>query len=226
LKKLKKLIDEYDVPIQSGYLNNYYDSIIEFMRNFLSGALKDNEHLEKAVMTGILMVAKESIFSGLNNLNVYGILRNKYSSYFGFSETEIEEIFKYYSIDFKLDEVKTWYNGYVFGNNIIYNPWSILSYAQNYEEGLQPYWINTSSNDLVKKLITKSNLFSILSNLLLISPYILVSKSNTLSFSICSHSYLILYYHFHLVSIILAIFLTIKFLREKGIYSSYMQPSL
>jgi hypothetical protein len=149
------LIDEYDVPIQSGYLNDYYENIIEFMRNFLSAALKDNEYLEKAVMTGILRVAKESIFSGLNNLNVYGILRNKYSSYFGFSETEIEEIFNYYNVDFKLDELKHWYNGYVFGNNIIYNPWSVLNYAHNYEEGLQPYWINTSSNDLVKKLITK-----------------------------------------------------------------------
>ncbi|AWI05761.1 AAA family ATPase [Clostridium drakei] len=149
------LIDEYDVPIQSGYLNDYYEDIVEFMRNFLSGGVKDNEYLEKAVMTGILRVAKESIFSGLNNLSVYGILKNKYSSYFGFSEVEIEEIFKYYEVEFKLDEVKSWYNGYVFGENIIYNPWSILNYVNNYEEGLQPYWINTSSNDLVKSLITK-----------------------------------------------------------------------
>ncbi|WP_032079789.1 AAA family ATPase, partial [Clostridium drakei] len=98
---------------------------------------------------------KESIFSGLNNLNVYSILKNKYSSYFGFSEVEIEEIFKYYEVEFKLDEVKSWYNGYVFGENVIYNPWCILNYVNNYEEGLQPYWINTSSNDLVKSLITK-----------------------------------------------------------------------
>ncbi|NMM61751.1 AAA family ATPase [Clostridium sp. P21] len=149
------LIDEYDVPIQSGYLNNYYEDIVEFMRNFLSGGVKDNEYLEKAVMTGILRVAKESIFSGLNNLSVYDILKNKYSSYFGFLEAEIEEIFKYYEVEFKLNEVKSWYNGYVFGENIIYNPWSILNYVNNYEEGLQPYWINTSSNDLVKSLITK-----------------------------------------------------------------------
>lgn len=149
------LIDEYDVPIQSGYLNDYYEDIVEFMRNFLSGGVKDNEYLEKAVMTGILRVAKESIFSGLNNLSVYGILKNKYSSYFGFLEVEIEDIFKYYEVEFKLDEVKSWYNGYVFGENVIYNPWSILNYVNNYEEGLQPYWINTSSNDLVKSLITK-----------------------------------------------------------------------
>ncbi|MBV7276984.1 AAA family ATPase, partial [Clostridium sp. PL3] len=149
------LIDEYDVPIQSGYINNYYNNVIEFMRNFLSAALKDNEYLEKGILTGILRVAKESIFSGLNNLIVYSILRNKYSSYFGFSEMEIEELFKYYKVEFKLDEVKSWYNGYVFGENVIYNPWSILNYVNNWEEGLQPYWINTSSNDLVKKLITK-----------------------------------------------------------------------
>ncbi|AWI05762.1 AAA family ATPase [Clostridium drakei] len=149
------IIDEYDVPIQGGYTGNYYEDIINFMRNFLSGGLKDNIYLEKAILTGILRVAKESIFSGLNNLNVYSILKNKYSSYFGFSEVEIEEIFKYYEVEFKLDEVKSWYNGYVFGENVIYNPWCILNYVNNYEEGLQPYWINTSSNDLVKSLITK-----------------------------------------------------------------------
>ncbi len=149
------IIDEYEVPIQGGYTGNYYEDIINFMRNFLSGGLKDNIYLEKAILTGILRVAKESIFSGLNNLNVYSILKNKYSSYFGFSEVEIEEIFKYYEVEFKLDEVKSWYNGYVFGENVIYNPWSILNYVNNYEEGLQPYWINTSSNDLVKSLITK-----------------------------------------------------------------------
>ncbi|WP_411680234.1 AAA family ATPase [Clostridium thailandense] len=148
-------IDEYDVPIQSGYANGYYEEVISFIRNFLSGGLKDNIYLEKGILTGILRVAKESIFSGLNNLSVYSILKNKYSSYFGFSESEIEEIFKYYKVEFKLDKVKSWYNGYVFGDNIIYNPWSILNYVNNWDEGLQPYWINTSSNDLVKKLITK-----------------------------------------------------------------------
>ncbi|AKN31257.1 ATPase AAA [Clostridium carboxidivorans P7] len=154
-KKAVIIIDEYNVPIQSGYTGDYYEDIINFMRNFLSGGLKDNIYLEKAILTGILRVAKESIFSGLNNLNVYSILKNKYSSYFGFSEVEIEKIFRYYEVEFKLDEVKSWYNGYVFGGNIIYNPWSILNYVNNYEEGLQPYWINTSSNDLVKSLITK-----------------------------------------------------------------------
>ncbi|WP_206154957.1 AAA family ATPase [Clostridium muellerianum] len=154
-KKAVIIIDEYDVPIQSGYTSGYYEDIISFMRNFLSGGLKDNVYLEKAILTGILRVARESIFSGLNNLNVYSILKNKYSSYFGFSEAEIEEVFKYYKVESKLDEVKSWYNGYVFGENIIYNPWSILNYVNNYEEGLQPYWINTSSNDLVKSLITK-----------------------------------------------------------------------
>lgn len=149
------LIDEYDVPIQSGYTSGYYEDVISFMRNFLSGGLKDNIYLEKGILTGILRVAKESIFSGLNNLNVCSILKNKYSSYFGFLEDEVESVLKYYKVEFKLDEIKNWYNGYVFGENVIYNPWSILNYVNNWQDGLQPYWINTSSNDLVKKLITK-----------------------------------------------------------------------
>jgi hypothetical protein len=149
------LIDEYDVPIQSGYLNDYYDNVIEFMRNFLSAALKDNEYIEKAVMTGILRVAKESIFSGLNNIEVYSILKQSYSDSFGFLETDVEQILKYYNITCEIDEVKVWYNGYAFGNNVIYNPWSILNYAKNSEEGLRPYWVNTSSNDLVRNVLTK-----------------------------------------------------------------------
>jgi hypothetical protein len=153
-KRVVILIDEYDMPIQSGYMNGYYDEVIDFMRNFLSGALKDNENLEKSVLTGILRVAKESIFSGLNNLNVCTILQNRYSQYFGFLENEVEDILKYYNIEYKLEEIKKWYNGYTFGNNVIYNPWSILNYASNTEDGLKPYWVNTSSNDIVKRLIT------------------------------------------------------------------------
>ncbi|MDP4144943.1 MAG: AAA family ATPase [Bacillota bacterium] len=149
------LIDEYDVPIQSGYLNNYYNDVVEFIRNILGAALKDNEYLEKGVLTGILRIAKESIFSGLNNLNVYSLLKNKYSDMFGFLETEVIGILKDFEIEFELEAVKKWYNGYVFGDNIIYNPWSILNFIDNGSELLKPYWINTSSNDLVKMLITK-----------------------------------------------------------------------
>lgn len=153
--KVVILIDEYDVPIQAGYLNHYYDKIVEFMRNFLSGALKDNTYLEKAVLTGILRVSKESIFSGLNNLKVSTILEDKYSDYFGFLEKEVEDTLKYYKIEFRVEEVKKWYNGYIFGEDIIYNPWSILNYVDNYKTGFKPYWVNTSSNDLVKKLLTQ-----------------------------------------------------------------------
>jgi hypothetical protein len=154
-KRVVILIDEYDVPIQSGYLNDYYDNVIEFMRNFLSAALKDNEYIEKAVMTGILRIAKESIFSGLNNIEVYSILKESYSDSFGFLEADVEQILKYYNITAEIDEVKGWYNGYAFGDNVIYNPWSILNYAKNSEEGLRPYWVNTSSNDLVRNVLTK-----------------------------------------------------------------------
>ena len=153
--KVVILIDEYDVPIQGGYLNSYYDSIIEFMRNFLSGALKDNTNLEKAVLTGILRVSKESIFSGLNNLEVSTILKNTYADSFGFIESEVEQLLKDYGLESQTNEVRNWYNGYSIGKKIIYNPWSILSYVKNYEEGFKPYWVNTSSNDLVKRLLTK-----------------------------------------------------------------------
>lgn len=149
------LIDEYDTPVQSGYNNGYYDEIIEFMRNFLSGALKDNDlNLERAVLTGILRVAKESVFSGLNNLKVCSILNEEYSTYFGLLENEVEDMLKYYEIHFNIEEVKKWYNGYVFGKTTIYNPWSIINYVDNYKEGLRPHWINTSSNDLIKELIS------------------------------------------------------------------------
>jgi len=153
--KVVILIDEYDVPIQGGYVNNYYNIMIEFMRNFLSGAFKDNTYLEKAVLTGILRVSKESIFSGLNNLKVCTILEEKYSEYFGFLEKEVEEMLKYKGIEFQIEDVKKWYNGYIFGGNILYNPWSILNCVDAYKNGFKPYWVNTSSNDLVKRLLTK-----------------------------------------------------------------------
>jgi hypothetical protein len=150
------LIDEYDVPIQTGYIKGYYDKIIDFMRIFLSGGLKDNHYLQKGVLTGILRVTKESIFSGLNNLKVSTIIKNHYSEHFGFLEEEIKEILKYYQIEFNMDKVKKWYNGYIFGETIIYNPWSILNYIDNYKKGFRPYWVNTSSNDLVRKVLAKS----------------------------------------------------------------------
>ena len=153
-KKTIILIDEYDVPIQQAYLKKYYDQLISFMRNFMTAALKDNNYLEKAVLTGVMRVARESLFSGLNNLSVWTILDEPYCKQFGFLETEVEELLNYYGIESQLEEVRNWYNGYIFGNAVIYNPWSLLKYAQNWQGSLQPYWINTSDNELVKRLIS------------------------------------------------------------------------
>lgn len=150
------LIDEYDSPIQEGYLHGYYDDVIAFMRNMLSGALKDNTSLEQSILTGILRVAKESIFSGLNNLEVGSLLKLEYSTHFGLLEQEVAAMLDYYEVGTDFAEVKTWYNGYVFGDTVIYNPWSIINYAKSWKNGLQPYWVNTSSNDLVRQIITRS----------------------------------------------------------------------
>ena len=149
------LIDEYDVPIQSGWSCGYYEEVIDFMRGLLSGALKDNSYLFKGVLTGIYRVAKESIFSGLNNLSVFTLMEKDYATYFGFTETEVEELLETYSVHSNgRADIKTWYNGYNFGDHIIYNPWSILNYLRFHE--LKPYWINTSSNDLIKETIDKN----------------------------------------------------------------------
>ncbi|SHH98213.1 AAA family ATPase [Clostridium grantii] len=150
------LVDEYDVPIQAAYLNNYYTEAIEFMRNLLSGAFKDNNSLQKGMITGILRVARESIFSGLNNLKVQSILTYNLSDKFGFTENEIEKLAMQYNIKEELINIKEWYNGYFFGDTIIYNPWSILNYISNPKNGLRPYWVNSSSNDLVKIILSKS----------------------------------------------------------------------
>ena len=151
------LIDEYDVPIQSGFEHGYYDSIISFMRTLLSGAFKDNPSLYRGVLTGVSRVSKESIFSGLNNLDVDTIFNKPFSSFFGFTQEEINEMFKFYGIEDKLKEAESWYDGYIFGTNHIYNPWSIISYLKN---GCVPgnYWVNMSENGLAGEAIRSLNL--------------------------------------------------------------------
>ncbi|EFS21431.1 hypothetical protein FSBG_00928 [Fusobacterium gonidiaformans 3-1-5R] len=149
--KVVLLIDEYDTPIISAYEHGYYEEAISFFRTFYSAALKDNEYLQMGIMTGILRVAKEGIFSGLNNLVVYSILDEKYSSYFGLTEEEVEEALKYYHMEYNLQEVKEWYDGYRFGNTEIYNPWSIINYISNRK--LDAYWINTSSNGMIHQVL-------------------------------------------------------------------------
>lgn len=148
------LIDEYDTPILAGYIQGYYDDIIGFMRHLLSGALKDNSSLERGVLTGILRIAKESVFSGLNNLKVYSLLSPGFSTHFGLTESEVASLFNQYGYAEKLPEVKAWYNGYRFGDSTVYNPWSILNYVAD-GDGPRPYWVNTSSNDLVRQLLTE-----------------------------------------------------------------------
>ncbi len=150
------LIDEYDTPIQAAYLHGYYDEMIDFMRGLFGAALKTNPYVYKAVITGILRISKESLFSGLNNIKVYSTLQTRYSQYFGFTEPEVADILEQTGMAAKTEEVKDWYNGYKFGETIVYNPWSIVNYV--HEDGrLQAYWVNTSGNDLIKNLIIKSN---------------------------------------------------------------------
>ena len=151
------LIDEYDTPIQHSYFSGIYDETVAFMRNFLSNTLKDNIYLEKAVLTGILRVARESIFSGLNNLKVCTILNEQYSDKFGFTEEEIEKILSYFNVIEERDEFKRWYNGYIFGDTVIYNPWSTLCYLDNKSNEFMPYWVNTSENKIIKTILAKGS---------------------------------------------------------------------
>ena len=151
-EKTVVLIDEYDTPIHAGYHYGYYDEVISFMRNLLSGAFKDNSWLKKGLITGVLRISRESIFTGLNNIEVHSILSSDFDQEFGFTETEMEQILTDFEVEHS-QEVKDWYNGYIFGKQIIYNPWSILSFLNRKERIFQPFWIDSSSNDLVRDLI-------------------------------------------------------------------------
>ena len=146
------IIDEYDTPIQQGHVRGYYDQVVTFMRNFFSDGLKDNTHLSYGFLTGILRVAKESIFSGLNNLNVNSILEERYGEYFGFTPEEVREMCKYYGVQEKYEEICDWYDGYRFGNSDIFNPWSVINYFNRKCEP-QAFWLSTSSNDIIKEIL-------------------------------------------------------------------------
>lgn len=156
-QKVIVLIDEYDVPLQSAYQNNYYDEMVEFLRSVFSSSLKTNDALEKGIMTGCLRISKESIFTGLNNFTSYSILNNIGNEYFGFNENEIKQLLEDYNLIDYIDEVKEWYDGYLFGNTEIYNPWSTLMYVKNkiQDQFFKPvsFWANTSGNDLVVNYI-------------------------------------------------------------------------
>ena len=145
------LIDEYDTPIQASY-KKYYENAISFMRNLLSGAFKDNPSLYKGVITGILRISRESIFTGLNNVTVHSVLDDEFSDKFGFTEIETKEILKDFNVPTNYEIIKKWYNGYKIGTTTdIYNPWSILNYALSFKSGFKPFWVNTSSDELLKE---------------------------------------------------------------------------
>ena len=146
------IIDEYDTPIQQGHTCNFYPEIVNFMRNFFSGGLKDNPHLAFGYLTGILRVAKESIFSGMNNLKTYSILDDGYSSYFGFTEKEVKDMLRYYGKDDKYNELSEWYDGYRFGNTEIFNPWSVINYISD-NCFPKAFWQSTGSNEIIGEII-------------------------------------------------------------------------
>ena len=147
------IIDEYDTPIQEGYSKDFYDEIIGFMRNFFSGAFKDNKNITYGFLTGILRIAHESIFSGLNNLTVNSVMDNEYDEFFGFTSSEVRAMLEYYGVADKEGELKDWYDGYLFGSTEIYNPWSVINYIAR---GCIPqaYWVNTGKNEVLEDVLT------------------------------------------------------------------------
>lgn len=155
------LIDEYDVPLENAYHEGFYDDMTNLIRSCFESALKTNPSLEFAVLTGCLRVSRESIFTGLNNLKTYSITKNKFSQYFGFTQAEMQEILQTFSLEQYAGTIAKWYDGYRFGLTEIYNPWNVLncidSYLQNDMVACEPYWSNTSSNRIVKRLIEESN---------------------------------------------------------------------
>ena len=154
-EKAVVLIDEYDTPIIQAYQEGYYKQAISFFKKFYGDAMKDNEYLQFGIMTGILRIAKEGIFSGLNNLKVNNIFSEKYSEYYGLTENEVVEAVKYYGLEYEMEDVREWYDGYQFGETEIYNPWSIINFLD--EKKLRPYWIGVSGNKTIYDLLGKAD---------------------------------------------------------------------
>ncbi len=160
-KKTIILIDEYDVPLENAYFEGFYDKMIKFIRSLFESALKTNPYLEKSVITGCLRISKESIFTGLNNLKVDSVLRTEYGDSFGFTESEVEEMLAYYDLQEELPEVKRWYDGYLFNDIEIYNPWSIINYVYDRDRKITqfalPYWSNSSSNSIIREMVGEAD---------------------------------------------------------------------
>lgn len=160
-EKVIILIDEYDVPLENAYFKGFYEEMIDFIRSLFESALKTNECLKFSVITGCLRISKESIFTGLNNLNIISILNQHFSQYFGFVQKEVDDMLQYYDIEEKKQELKEWYDGYLFGEAEVYNPWSVINYAidvRNHKKIYpKPYWSNTSSNSIIRKLVERAD---------------------------------------------------------------------
>ena len=160
-KKAIILIDEYDVPLENAYFRGFYDEMIDFIRSLFESALKTNPYLERSVITGCLRISKESIFTGLNNLKVDSVLRTEYGDSFGFTESEVEAMLAYYNLQEELPEVKRWYDGYLFNDIEIYNPWSIINYVYDRDHKITqfalPYWSNSSSNSIIREMVGEAD---------------------------------------------------------------------
>jgi hypothetical protein len=160
-KKVIILIDEYDVPLENSFFRGFYDEMIDFLRSLFESALKTNDYLEFAVLIGCLRISKESIFTGLNNLEIISILNKYYDEYFGFKPEEVKDMLKDYNLENKEDIIKQWYNGYIFGDAEVYNPWSVVKYVKDLyidkDEFPRSYWANTSSNSIVKSLVERAD---------------------------------------------------------------------
>ena len=160
--KVVVLIDEYDVPLENAYYKGFYSEMIEFIRSLFESVLKTNESLEFAVITGCLRISRESIFTGLNNMEVISVLNEEYAEYFGFTSDEVERMLEFYDLTDKKEEIQSWYDGYQFGNSEVYNPWSVINYvkvaATSTKSYAKPYWTNTSSNSIVRDLVEQADL--------------------------------------------------------------------
>ncbi len=155
------LIDEYDVPLENAYFKGFYEEMVDFIRSLFESALKTNDYLQFAVITGCLRISKESIFTGLNHLRIISILDERYSEHFGFTEDEVRKMMEYYEVESRFPTMKEWYDGYLFGNTEVYNPWSVINFMYdlyaNTHAYPHPYWINTSSNDIIKDMIARAD---------------------------------------------------------------------
>ncbi len=155
------LIDEYDVPLENAYFRGFYDEMVDFIRSLFESALKTNDYLQFAVITGCLRISKESIFTGLNHLKIISILDQRYSEHFGFTEAEVRQMMAYYGVESRFPTMKEWYDGYAFGGTEVYNPWSVINFMYDLYADVNafphPYWINTSSNDIIKDLIARAD---------------------------------------------------------------------